>query len=821
MEKYLSRPDEHLITHLNLTINNYHNCCKKNSLDKIIKNVILKLLQENNIKNEEASTHIYEMFINAIWLHDIGKINPYFQAYINNPIFKDYKFNNENKKHSILSSLIYLNIYYGKIKDVIYSKNRRENRNIKNLLYDLLVSFAYCISRHHSRLKDFDSIVFFNKLDNTVIQNNLLNNNLNIDKEIIKKLKQINYKDIVYTNEFTKYILIKLCYSSIVTCDFLAVYNFYNKKQFDINILDNNKLVQFNNKYNSLNIIKSIRTYPYNKDKLSKINKMRTKMFLESESNLIKNINDNIFYLEAPTGSGKSNTSLNLALNILNNSKQFNKIISINPYNAISEQTYNNIKNSLSIDDKDVVLINSQTEIIESDIEDETHYSKDFLDSQLLNYPVSIISHVRLFKALFSNNRIDNLMLFNIINSVIIIDEVQSYKNNLWIHIINSFKQFSDLLSFKIIMMSATLPKMDCLLEDKTYMSNLIHDKDHYYDYFKNRVSLNFDLLNIKQFGKTILCDKIDIEIKNNKRILVEFIKNKTANEIYNYYKQKFKGTDYLVFNITSNCNSLYKQNVLKLINEKDDKDNFINQKILVICTQSIEAGVDIDMDVGFKDISLLDSDEQFCGRINRNFKRKGIVYFFHLDKITDVYKDDYRCEKNLLNEEWQHLLITKQFNKFYELNYKRLLEEEKLNKDYYTYKNNLRTIQFEKIDKTMTLIDEQNCNLYLYCKLKVKDITIDSKNMFNKYIELKKDCNMDYSKKMVKLSKLKKWLGLFTYKFKVFNNNKPSIYSDYIDNYYILENPSEYIDVKEDFINEFSLFDMNKYIDDCNGLFL
>ncbi|WP_162267026.1 DEAD/DEAH box helicase family protein, partial [Clostridium botulinum] len=159
-------------------------------------------------------------------------------------------------------------------------------------------------------------------------------------------------------------------------------------------------------------------------------------MFLESESNLMKCISDNIFYLEAPTGSGKSNTSLNLALNILNNSKQFNKIISVNPYNAISEQTYNNTRNSLLIDDKDVVLINSQTEIIESDIEDETHYSKDFLDNQLLNYPVSIISHVKLFKALFSNNRIDNLMLFNIINSVIIIDEVQSYKNNLWIHII-------------------------------------------------------------------------------------------------------------------------------------------------------------------------------------------------------------------------------------------------------------------------------------------------------------------------------------------------------------------------------------------------
>ncbi len=33
-------------------------------------------------------------------------------------------------------------------------------------------------------------------------------------------------------------------------------------------------------------------------------------------------------------------------------------------------------------------------------------------------------------------------------------------------------------------------------------------------------------------------------------------------------------------------------------------------------------------MDIGYKDISRLDSEEQFMGRVNRSAKRKGMVIF-------------------------------------------------------------------------------------------------------------------------------------------------------------------------------------------------
>lgn len=95
-------------------------------------------------------------------------------------------------------------------------------------------------------------------------------------------------------------------------------------------------------------------------------------------------------------------------------------------------------------------------------------------------------------------------------------------------------------------------------------------------------------------------------------------------------------------------------------------------KSVLLIATQVIEAGVDIDMDIGYKDISRLDSEEQFMGRVNRSAKRKGMVYFFDLDDATGVYgSDDVRIEEKvtLKMEAMRKILTTKDFPKFYEEN--------------------------------------------------------------------------------------------------------------------------------------------------------
>ena len=52
------------------------------------------------------------------------------------------------------------------------------------------------------------------------------------------------------------------------------------------------------------------------KEEIEGINKLRSDIFLETEKNLLENLDNDIFYIEAPTGAGKTNMAINLAKHI-------------------------------------------------------------------------------------------------------------------------------------------------------------------------------------------------------------------------------------------------------------------------------------------------------------------------------------------------------------------------------------------------------------------------------------------------------------------------------------------------------------------------
>src|SRR5690606_25518406 len=94
------------------------------------------------------------------------------------------------------------------------------------------------------------------------------------------------------------------------------------------------------------------------------------------------------------------------------------------------------------------------------------------------------------------------------------------------------------------------------------------------------------------------------------------------------------------------------------------------NRSILLITTQVVEAGVDIDMDMGFKNRSIIDSEEQLAGRVNRNVKKQGCtVYLFDLDDASIIYGQDrrFRETRRSLEEDYFILLQTKRFDVLYE----------------------------------------------------------------------------------------------------------------------------------------------------------
>lgn len=75
---------------------------------------------------------------------------------------------------------------------------------------------------------------------------------------------------------------------------------------------------------------------------------------------------------------------------------------------------------------------------------------------------------------LFGDRKEDLFGFHQICNSVIVLDEIHTYKNSLWGEIITFLSAYADLFNVKIIIMSATLPNLDNLINNNEASVRLI-----------------------------------------------------------------------------------------------------------------------------------------------------------------------------------------------------------------------------------------------------------------------------------------------------------------------------------------------------------
>lgn len=793
---------------------------KKKKIDKIFKEFEELYLKEIC----KTAKEIFEtMLVNIVTMHDIGKLNPKFQAKKMGNRWKPETSpdNNIGSRHSILSSVFYVDFYYKKI-----NKALNEDRTIKkeeaDLLKDLVFIFAYIISKHHGRLKEWNQFVESMNNQETNGENLgyrakqwLYKWNLEVAmteepakmkkswKKMMSRLKkeENEWQKMIYLYGFTR-----LLYSLLVAADYYATTEYMT----GTNILDFGEFdlcADVISIYENMDVQKKIRKYeaehypmPCKELKnVDDINILRDEMFLDTENVLETNLDKNIFYLEAPTGSGKSNTAMNLSFKLLRNDVRLNKIFYIYPFNTLVEQNIRTMETIFGAH-KDVM---SQIAVVNSlipmkDRDESEDWNKILLDRQFLNYPIVLSTHVMLFRTMFGAEKEDLFGFHQLCGSVIVLDEIQSYKNELWSSMILLLKAYAELFHIKIIIMSATLPNLEFFTGNKSDTVHLLNDRAKYFLHkkFVERVKADFGLLEQK-IDLEELKNHVIQNIQSDKKILLEFIKKKTAEEFYHSIKEESAASVYLM---TGDSSIEERRRLIQTINEAD--------ALILVATQVIEAGVDIDMDIGYKDISKLDSEEQFMGRINRSGKKEGIVYFFDLDDAGQIYKNDVRAEKNktLLNTEIQKMLIEKDFPAFYEREILSVLKKKDGQLDHQNledfFVDKVGELDFPAVAEKMRLIEDQRqCKSVYFGRIIIdeKGNSIDSNRLWEEYRILLADNTMGYAERRGKLHNLRTEMNRFIYQLSKEVNIKED---EQIGDLYYIENGDKYFD-KNGIINK------------------
>ncbi|OCS86661.1 CRISPR-associated helicase/endonuclease Cas3 [Caryophanon tenue] len=787
-----STEKELLGEHLHKTLNYFQFLYTEKKLASVFNKLAVRFF-----KDDQAAIELWEeLAVNAIYLHDIGKINGNFQKVKmqNNQAFHVKSSNNAN--HSMLSAVIYYNHYFEKIKNVSSNQSNRQ------MLLLFLVMNSYVMSKHHGNFDtmeqffrkfeeafgDYQDITFF---DGYTIRFQKLNNKL-------MKLLKMELKKY----DMDAFIYIRLLYSCLCAADYYATGDFL--KDQPLHYLGTIKDVQkYRDFYENGQIYQSIEAYrnniyPHaNLHDVKDINILRTELFIEAEQNLQKHQEQSLFYVEAPTGGGKTNISINLGLKLLQLNVDLNKIVYVFPFNTLVEQTYKTLQSHFDLPD-DIAMLNSITPMLERVVKNEeqelsTDFEQTLLDRQFLHYPIVLTSHVNLFSYLFGVKKESIFALAHLANSVIILDEIQSYRNLIWKEIIQFLKEYAEILNIKVIIMSATLPRLGQLIDLE--LPSLIENKERYFQHplFKHRVKFDFTLLEQQDFSMEDLVTTVAEKMKQkNQKILVEFITKKSAVQFYTRLKEELP--TYAMDLLTGDDHKAERARIIQRALQE--------QQLVLIATQVVEAGVDIDMDIGFKNISILDAEEQFAGRINRSCKNEngGEVYFFELDRVNAIYKGDLRVNRladySVRNPTYQQFLLDKNFTDFYRAVFERVEQETtKQNEQNWEQfrSEKMCALDFLAIEKRMELISKKDYEITLFMN---RDITLESGEVLNgsiiwqQYKELTYDKLLPFAIKKVELSKINEKMSYFLYRVTTVVNYQERIgeifYIDEADQYFI-----------------------------------
>lgn len=328
------------------------------------------------------------------------------------------------------------------------------------------------------------------------------------------------------------------------------------------------------------------------------------------------------FYtLTVPTGGGKTLSSLLWAMRHAVCHGMSRIIIAI-PYTSIIVQTAALLKRIFGEEN----VLEHHSGFNPDDMKNAEVAEKAKLATENWDYPIIVTTNVQLFESMFSDKPSVCRKLHNLANSVILLDEVQTLPTDFLQPIVDGMKAYQEMFGVSVLFTTASQPVLSGLIEGSNPRVSFkgidriteIIPKDFVLHEKLRRVHLEID-----DAGSTY--GEIAERLAQYEKVLCIVNTRKDAKELYDRLPEE--GVKLHLSRM------MCPEHICETINRIKEllRSNEVSV-IRVIATQLVEAGVDIDFPVVFRQEAGLDSVLQAAGRCNREGKlERGKTFVFSL----------------------------------------------------------------------------------------------------------------------------------------------------------------------------------------------
>ncbi len=351
----------------------------------------------------------------------------------------------------------------------------------------------------------------------------------------------------------------------------------------------------------------------------------------------------------APTGSGKTEGAIAWALK---NKSLNGKILYVLPNQVLTNSIYERMAKYFG--EENVGLLHSGALLYQIlnriDNYESEQFDKNELTptdkekySHLLNRmmfrPIMVTTVDQLLALAFNGNKRWSVLMGEILGGAIIFDEVHAYDG----HMLALLERITRELRYysKMLFMSATMP--ESLIN---FISKLLDTEENILVQDKTLLNESRNIFHVNNLSKPLIGDEKQREslmknvenfVETNKRVLIVCNTVKTAQQMYEMLKAKKYFENKCIMCFHSRFISMdRREKEKKLEKDKSKEKKEQSWPHILVATQVVECGVDLDYDVLLTEGAPLEALIQRAGRVNRErSEEKGEIYVFQQDEAS------------------------------------------------------------------------------------------------------------------------------------------------------------------------------------------